>query len=66
MLLHLKTPNSSSNKPVIYSCSEHLLLKCDNHMLHLSVKIVIPYKGLHLCLAIIPEEYIIIIYCHTE
>lgn len=35
-------------------------------MLHLSVKIVIPYKGLHLYLAIIPEEYIIIIYCHTE
>lgn len=35
-------------------------------MLHLSVKIIIPYKGLHLCLAIIPEEYNIIIYCHRE
>lgn len=35
-------------------------------MLHLSVKIIIPYKGLHLLLAIIPEEYIIIIYCHWE
>lgn len=41
-------------------------LSCDNHMLHLSVKIIIPYKGLHLCLAIIPEEYNIIIYCHRE
>lgn len=37
-----------------------LFLKCDNHMLHFSVKIVIPYKGLQLCLAIIPEEYNII------
>lgn len=35
-------------------------------ILHLSVKIIIPYKGLHLFLAIIPEEYIIIIYCHWE
>lgn len=35
-------------------------LKCDNHMLHFSVKIIIPYKGLQLCLAIIPEEYNII------
>lgn len=29
-------------------------------MLHFSVKIIIPYKGLQLCLAIIPEEYNII------
>ena len=35
-------------------------------MLHLSVKIHNPYKGLHLCLAIIPKEYNIIIYCHKE
>ena len=35
-------------------------------MLHLSVKIIIPYKGLLLLLAIIPEEYIIISYCHRE
>lgn len=34
-------------------------------MLRLSVKIIIPYKGLHLCLAIIPEEYNNI-YCHKE
>lgn len=36
-----------------------------SYMLHFSVKII-PYKGLHLCLAIIPEEYIINIYCHQE
>lgn len=34
-----ETPNSrSNNKPVIYSRSKYFFLKCDNHMLHLSVK----------------------------
>lgn len=65
-VITLEDTNSRSNKPIIYSHSKHFFLKCDNHMLHLSVKIIIPYKGLHVCLAIIPEEYNIIIYCHRE
>lgn len=66
MWLLLKTLNSRSNKLIISSRSKYFPLQCDNHMLHFSVKIIIPYKGLHLYLAIIPEEYNIIIYCHRE
>ena len=59
-------PTVDLTNPSFIHAHNDLFLKCDNHMLHLSVKIVIPYKGLHLCLAIIPEEYNIIIYCHRE
>lgn len=65
-IVHVVTLEDTHIDPINPSFCHSLNISSsnENHMLHLSVKIIIPYKGLHLLLAIIPEEYIIIIYCH--
>lgn len=65
-IVHVVTLEDTQRDPMSFCHSLNISSLNENHMLHLSVKIVIPYKGLHLLLAIIPEEYIIIIYCHWE
>lgn len=64
-IVHVVTLEDTQIDPINPSFCHSLNISSlnENHMLHLSVKIIIPYKGLHLLLAIIPEEYIII-YCH--
>lgn len=65
-IVHVVTLEDTQIDPINPSFCHSLNISSsnENHMLHLSVKIIIPYKGLHLLLAIIPKEYIIIIYCH--
>lgn len=65
-IVHVVTLEDTQIDPINLSFCHSLNISSsnENHMLHLSVKIIIPYKGLHLLLAVIPEEYIIIIYCH--
>ena len=67
MSLHSKRNNSRPNKLChLYHTLRYFFLKHDNRPLLFGVEKNIPYKGLHLSLAIIPEEYNIIIYCHTK
>ena len=59
--------NSRPNKLChLYHTLKYFFLKCDTRPLLFGVEKNIPYKGLHLSLSIIPEEYNIIIYCHTK
>lgn len=65
-IVHVVILEDTQIEPINPSFCHSLNISSSNeNQLHLSVKII-PYKGLHLLLAIIPEEYIIIIYCHWE